>query len=66
MLDLGPHAAFIWASYAATALVVGGLTAWIIVSDRQLRRDLAALEAGGARRRSARSNRTIQAKAGTP
>lgn len=51
--DLGPHAGFIWAAYAITALVVGGLTIWIIATDRRQRRLLARLEAGGARRRSA-------------
>lgn len=55
MPDLGPHAAFIWASYAATFLVVGGLTVWIVIGDRRLRRRLAELEAGGLGRRSART-----------
>ena len=27
-MDLGPHAAFIWASYAIFVLIVGGLIAW--------------------------------------
>lgn len=51
-LDLGPYAGFIWAAYAVTALVVGALTCWILMSDRRQRKLLAALEAGGVRRRS--------------
>lgn len=51
---LGPHAGFILACYAATALVVAGLIAWVIVDHRLQTRTLAALESRGVRRRSAR------------
>ena len=51
-MDLGPHATFIWISYAATALVVSGLIAWLIADGRRQRAALADLEARGVRRRS--------------
>lgn len=53
MLDLGPHAAFIWASYAIVALVLAGLILWLIIDGRRQTRALAELEARGVRRRSA-------------
>lgn len=53
-LDMGPHAAFIWTAYAAVALGIGALIAWVIVDGRRQRRALKALEAQGVRRRSAR------------
>ena len=42
--DLGPHAAFIWASYALMALVLGGLIAWLIIDGRRQAALLAALD----------------------
>lgn len=51
-MDLGPHAAFIWLSYAAVTLVVGGLIAWLLFDGRRQQRALADLEARGVRRRS--------------
>lgn len=53
-MDLGPHAAFIWASYAIVALVIALLIAWLIADGRQQQRHLEQLEARGVRRRSAR------------
>ena len=53
--DLGPHAAYIWASYGAVALILGGLIGWIRIDARQQIRLLGDLEAKGIRRRSARS-----------
>jgi len=52
---MGPHAAFIWASYAIVGLVIAALIAWIIADGRTQRRLLAELEAEGVRRRSARA-----------
>jgi heme exporter protein D len=49
---LGPHGAFIVASYAATVLIVGGLIVAAILDQRAQRRALAELEARGVRRRS--------------
>jgi heme exporter protein D len=52
-MDLGPHAAFILLSYAATVLVVAGLVLWVVLDHRAQARALADLEARGVRRRSA-------------
>jgi heme exporter protein D len=51
-MNLGPHAAFIVASYVMAALVVLGLIAWVLADFRAQRRVLADLEARGLRRRS--------------
>jgi heme exporter protein D len=50
--NLGPHASFIIAAYAMAALVVIGLTAWVLADYGAQRRRLAALEARGITRRS--------------
>lgn len=54
MPDLGPHAAFIWAAYAVTFVVVLGLIVFIVQDDRRQRQLLADLERQGIRRRSAK------------
>ena len=51
-MDLGPHGAFIIASYVMAALVVIGLIAWVIADHAAQRRLLADLEARGVTRRS--------------
>ncbi|MBN9277034.1 MAG: heme exporter protein CcmD [Hyphomicrobium sp.] len=51
-MDLGPHAAFIIASYAIVAAVMITLVAWLIFDGRRQQRALDALEARGVRRRS--------------
>ena len=51
-MDLGPHAAFIVAAYAAAALVVIGLIAWMLADHAAQRRLLADLEARGVTRRA--------------
>jgi len=51
-MDLGPHGAFIIAAYAAAALVVLSLVAWVIADHGAQRRLLADLEARGVTRRS--------------
>jgi heme exporter protein D len=51
-MNLGPHAAFIVASYVMAALVVLGLIAWVLADFRAQQRLLADLEARGMRRRS--------------
>lgn len=53
-MDLGPHAAYIWASYAIVALVLGSLVGWLIFDGRRQQRLLEGLEARGVRRRSSR------------
>lgn len=53
MPDLGPHAAFIIAAYAATFVAIAALALFIVEADRRQRRALLELEAQGVRRRSA-------------
>jgi heme exporter protein D len=55
MIDLGPHAAFIWLSYAAAALVVAGLMLWAFGGEARNRARLAELERRGITRRSRRA-----------
>jgi heme exporter protein D len=52
-MDLGPHAFFIAAAYAVTALILAGLVASALLVYRAQLRALAELEGTGARRRSA-------------
>ena len=52
-MNLGPHAVFIVAAYAAAVAVVGGLIAWVVLDFRAQRRMLGDLEAHGVTRRSA-------------
>ena len=52
MLDLGPHAAFIWTAYAITVVVVGSLFAWLVLDGRTQQRRLDELAARGVTRRS--------------
>jgi heme exporter protein D len=54
-MDLGPHAAFIWISYAAVAVMVTALVAWLIADGRRQAADLEALESRGVKRRSSSS-----------
>jgi heme exporter protein D len=51
-MDLGPHAAFIWISYAAVAITIAALIAWLVADGRRQAADLEALESRGVRRRS--------------
>ena len=51
-MDLGPHAAFIWSSYAIFTVVLVGLIGWLVMDGRRLKRGLDAMEARGVRRRS--------------
>lgn len=46
------HETFVFLSYAATALTLGGLLAIIVLDGRARRRELGELEAQGVRRRS--------------
>ncbi len=50
-MDLGPHAAFIWASYAAVTIVIGGLLLWLFYDGRRQLAALKDLEARGVKRR---------------
>lgn len=51
-MNLGPHAAFIWSSYAVTAVVLAGLVGWLLWDGRRYRARLEDLERRGVRRRS--------------
>jgi heme exporter protein D len=58
MMDLGPHAAFIMAAYAAAIVIVATLIAWVVLDHRAQRRNLGELERGGVARRSKRAGRS--------
>ncbi len=60
MIDLGPHAAFIWLSYAAALLVVAGLMLWAFGGEARQRAKLAEMERRGIVRRSARRGDPVQ------
>jgi heme exporter protein D len=51
-MDLGPHAFFIVAAYAVTALVLAALVLRAVIDHRAQVRALAELEGRGVRRRS--------------
>ncbi len=53
IMDLGPHAAFIIASYLVAVSVVLALVAWVMTDYRIQQRALADLERKGVTRRSA-------------
>jgi heme exporter protein D len=57
-MNLGPHAAFIIASYGAAIAVVAGLITWVTLDLRAQRRMLGDLEAHGVTRRSAEAKET--------
>ncbi len=52
---MSAHAVFVTAAYAITAVVLAGLVGWILLDQRARKRELAALEAAGVRRRSDKS-----------
>ena len=56
------HVDFIAAAYAAAVLIVGGLTAWVMLDYRAQLRKLAELERQGVSRRSApaRADRPVE------
>ena len=51
-MDLGQHANFILAAYAAAILIIGGLIAWVLLDYRAQLRKLADMSARGVTRRS--------------
>jgi heme exporter protein D len=61
MFDLGPHAAFIWLSYAAAGFGVAGLVIWAWLDESTQRQRLADLERRGLRRRSSADPRSERA-----
>ncbi len=54
MIDLGPHAEFIWLSYAAAVVVVAALMIWAFGGEARNRAKLSELERRGITRRSRR------------
>ena len=52
-MDLGPHAAFIWASYVAFILIVGLLIGWTLFDGWRQASALADADRRGLKRRSA-------------
>ena len=54
-MNLGTHASFIIAAYAAAVLIIGGLILWVTGDHRAQARRLADLEARGITRRSAKA-----------
>jgi heme exporter protein D len=46
------HGLYVAAAYGITLLALGGLVGWMLLDLRGRRRDIAALEAAGHRRRS--------------
>ena len=56
-MELGPHAAFILTAYAAAAVIVATLIAWIALDYRAQRNNLSSLEARGVTRRSVRMSK---------
>ena len=55
-MDLGPHAAYIWAAYAVVALALVALIAWLLLDGRRQQQLVDELEARGVRRRSRRTS----------
>lgn len=54
-MNLGPHAAYIWLSYAAVTIAVAGLIGWLYLDGKRYQKRLTELEARGVRRRSSAS-----------
>jgi heme exporter protein D len=52
-MDLGPHAAFIWSSYAIVGVTIAVLIAWLYADGRRQGAALKDLEARGVKRRTA-------------
>ncbi len=50
------HTLFVIAAYAISAFGLTGLIGWILLDQRDRRRDLAELDAAGMRRRSDRKD----------
>ena len=49
---MNPHILYVAAAYGVSALALAGLAWWILADQRARRREVAALEAAGIRRRS--------------
>ena len=60
LMDLGPHAAFIWTAYTITFVVVTGLIALLVIDGRVQQRRLDELAARGVTRRSGSRSKVPQ------
>ena len=56
MMDLGPHAAFIWMAYAAVAIALPALIGWLVWDGMRLRAIVEDLEARGIKRRTKKNS----------
>ena len=54
---MSTHDIFVAAAYILSAIGIGGLIAWIVVDQQLQRRELAAFEARGVKRRSERAEK---------
>jgi heme exporter protein D len=54
---MSTHDMFVTAAYALSAIGLAGLIAWIIADQQTQRRELAAFEARGVKRRSERAEK---------
>jgi heme exporter protein D len=54
-VDLGPHAAYIWAAYAAVAAGLAALVGWLVLDGRHQQHLVGELESRGVRRHSDRT-----------
>jgi heme exporter protein D len=61
-MEAANHLGFIVAAYAATAIVVAALIAWVMLDYRVQQRSLAELDKRGVSRRSAPARPMEQAK----
>ena len=50
------HALYVTAAYGISALAIAALIAWVLLDSQARRREIAELEASGARRRSDRKD----------
>jgi heme exporter protein D len=54
-VDLGPHAVYVWASYAVVAVGLAALALWLVFDGRRQQRLIDELDKRGVRRRSDRA-----------
>jgi heme exporter protein D len=54
---MSTHDMFVAAAYILSAIGIAGLIAWIVVDQKTQRRELAAFEARGVKRRSERAEK---------
>ena len=52
MFGMTPHGLYVTAAYGISAIAIAGLIGWVLFDQRARRREIAALEASGLRRRS--------------